>query len=216
MKDTVVGQIVAVPITKLKLQNKLNLLLFKAESDEQRRRLTESIRQYGQDNPIKISKDYRVLCGHNRVVSAYNAGMTTINCVFADCPTKEEEIKLMVRDNCVRRHIPRSKRKEIVLMCRKFLGKDASAQQLADMCGLPLSSVAQTLADIRVEDKVKNNKRPHTRTEEERLLNKIRTSHHNNLDTLKRCTKATATKIRKHAEAYLVSIKTIEKRSNNN
>ncbi len=215
MKDVVVGQIVAVPIKKLKLQNKLNLLLFKAESDEQRRRLTESIRQYGQDNPIKITKDYRVLCGHNRVVSAFNAGMKSINCVFADCKTKEEEVTLMVRDNCVRRHIPRTKRKQIVLMCRKFLGKDASAQKLADMCGLPLSSVSQVLADIRVEEKVKDNKRPYVRTEEERLLHKMTMHHYNNLDTLKRCTKATVTKVRKNAETYLESIKAIEKRSSN-
>jgi ParB/RepB/Spo0J family partition protein len=71
--------------------------------DEERRRLTESIRQHGVLQPpgvVKCGERYRVIWGNGRVVCAVEAGLKEIPCVVLAKPmTEREHLTLMWVEN---------------------------------------------------------------------------------------------------------------------
>ena len=74
-------------------------------------RLTESLREKGQLQPIRVRWDegagaYVIICGERRWRAATQAGLTTMQCIIAEAPTDAGELlALQLIENCVREDI---------------------------------------------------------------------------------------------------------------
>lgn len=63
--------------------------------------LMESIKRFGFNEPIVLTKDNVIICGHTRVKAAQKLGMKKIPCVYAEGLTEEEINAYRLADNKV-------------------------------------------------------------------------------------------------------------------
>jgi ParB family chromosome partitioning protein len=65
--------------------------------------LAESLKQYGQINPIMINKRNVLIAGERRLEAAKYLGWRTINAVISDSPDELARLELEVEENIQRR-----------------------------------------------------------------------------------------------------------------
>ena len=65
--------------------------------------LTESMKRFGQINPILITKDNILIAGGRRLEAARNLGWTNINAVVAEIPDELSKLEYEVEENMQRR-----------------------------------------------------------------------------------------------------------------
>jgi ParB family chromosome partitioning protein len=65
--------------------------------------LAESLKRYGQINPIIISKDNVLIAGGRRLQAAKFLGWRTINAIVSESATELERLELEVEENIQRR-----------------------------------------------------------------------------------------------------------------
>ncbi|HRZ18707.1 MAG TPA: ParB/RepB/Spo0J family partition protein [Methanofastidiosum sp.] len=213
MKDIVAGRIYSIDINKIKPQNKKNFALFPVENGKKIKSMINSIRDCGQDRPIEITKDYRIVCGHNRYFGAKQAGKKRVDCIFKEFDSEKDEIAFMIRENFVRRQFTRETRNKVIENFVKLYGGDVSAKEISRTFGFPISTAARALSDLQMKGFTvgkKKSKKKHS--PEERQLDLINKRHANTLYELQHCPIAVIRKARKKAENYLTGIKSLEKK----
>lgn len=71
------------------------------KNDEAVEYVKESIKQFGFKVPVVIDKNYEIICGHTRVKSAKQLGITEVPCIIADDLTDEQVKAFRLVDNKV-------------------------------------------------------------------------------------------------------------------
>jgi ParB-like chromosome segregation protein Spo0J len=206
MKHTVVGKIVAVPISKLKPQNDLNTELFPIENGDNLKTMANSISSVGLDRPIEITENYAVVCGMNRLAAAKAAGHKTINCVFKKFESKEDMIDFMMRENVIRRHFTRQVRRNVIANYARITKKKLTAKEVAEKFGISLPTAYQSLKDVTFQPNKKRKK-----SDREKLLQLIDKRFSRTLNEAKLCPSVVVTEIRKKAESNLEALKQRER-----
>ena len=93
MKTTTDMQLV--PITKL-IPYVNNA---RTHSPEQVKKLRSSLREFGFINPVIIDRDFGVIAGHGRLLSAKEERITEVPCVFVDHLTEAQKKAYIIADN---------------------------------------------------------------------------------------------------------------------
>ena len=115
-------------------------------SEEEATDLRESIKQYGQREPITVTKDKVLIDGRNRLLACVALGVDPAVEIVGG--TEEELIQLIVDENILRRHLTTSQRASLAAELWRTTG--TTAQKAADTMKVSRSSV--TSAD-RVNQK---------------------------------------------------------------
>lgn len=71
----------------------------KIHSEEQVRKIADSIREFGFVSPCLIDREYNIIAGHGRVMAAELLGMETVPCVFIEGLTDEQRRAYIIADN---------------------------------------------------------------------------------------------------------------------
>lgn len=61
--------------------------------------VAKSIEEFGFINPIQITKDYVIVCGHTRHKAAHKLGLTKVPCTFVDYLSEEKITAYRIADN---------------------------------------------------------------------------------------------------------------------
>lgn len=67
--------------------------------------LMESLRKYGQLNPIMINHRYELIAGYRRVEAAKLLGWRSINAVIIDRDSEEDKLEIELEENIQRRNL---------------------------------------------------------------------------------------------------------------
>ena len=71
----------------------------KIHGEYQVQRIAESIKEFGFISPCLIDKDYNIIAGHGRVMSAKLLGMTEVPCLFIEGLTEAQRKAYILADN---------------------------------------------------------------------------------------------------------------------
>ena len=71
----------------------------KIHGEEQVKQIAESIKEFGFISPCLIDKDYNIIAGHGRVMSAKLLGMTEVPCLFIEGLTEAQRKAYILADN---------------------------------------------------------------------------------------------------------------------
>lgn len=71
----------------------------RTHSDEQVAQLAGSIKEFGFNNPVLISKDDIIIAGHGRVMAARKLGMTEVPCIRLEHLTETQRKAYIIADN---------------------------------------------------------------------------------------------------------------------
>lgn len=71
----------------------------KIHGEDQIKRIAESIKEFGFISPCLIDKDYNIIAGHGRVMSAKLLGMTEVPCLFIEGLTEQQRKAYILADN---------------------------------------------------------------------------------------------------------------------
>ena len=71
----------------------------KIHGEDQIKRIAESIQEFGFISPCLIDKDYNIIAGHGRVMSAKLLGMTEVPCLFIEGLTEAQRKAYILADN---------------------------------------------------------------------------------------------------------------------
>lgn len=71
----------------------------RTHSPEQLTKLRSSLREFGFINPVIIDRDYNIIAGHGRVLTAKEEGIMEVPCVFVDYLTEAQKKAYILADN---------------------------------------------------------------------------------------------------------------------
>lgn len=71
----------------------------KVHSEEQIKKIAESIKQFGFISPVLIDEDFNIIAGHGRVKAAVEAGLLEVPCVTVEGLTEAERKAYILADN---------------------------------------------------------------------------------------------------------------------
>ena len=71
----------------------------KIHGEDQVKQIAESIKEFGFISPCLIDKDYNIIAGHGRVMSAKLLGMTEVPCLFIEGLTEAQRKAYILADN---------------------------------------------------------------------------------------------------------------------
>lgn len=144
-----------------------NSKIYNMENSEYFAKLSLSVKQMGIMTPIIATIDSVILAGHGRQIVARELDLKTIPVLFCKRElTKQEERLIMLHDNVVRRQLTRKDRIEIYLRCDKLFHEKVKIvpgtkrpdgdisldpKRLSKLAGIPPSTIAKDMQDIRKE-----------------------------------------------------------------
>ncbi len=123
-------------------------------SEEALHRLTQSIRDKGQLNPIRVrwsdtARKWIIVAGERRWRAAQQAGLSTIECYFHDTPLSESEIlEEQLIENCLREDL--RPLEEARAFGKLMSLNDWNAKQLAEAIRVNPSKVSRTLSLLKL------------------------------------------------------------------
>jgi ParB family chromosome partitioning protein len=104
------------------------------------------VREHGIRDPLRITTDFQVICGHQRLRAAAELGYLTVPVIMEDIKSIEEVERLLVDDNLHRRHLtPIQKGKLAATLKERWGVKRGGNQKAKDQNGL--SDVAETIGE---------------------------------------------------------------------
>ena len=71
----------------------------KIHSEEQVKKIADSIKEFGFVNPVLIDRDYNIIAGHGRVMAAESLGLDTVPCLYVEGLTDEQRRAYILADN---------------------------------------------------------------------------------------------------------------------
>ena len=71
----------------------------KIHSEEQVKKIADSIKEFGFVNPVLIDRDYNIIAGHGRVMAAKKLEMESVPCVFIEGLTETQRKAYILADN---------------------------------------------------------------------------------------------------------------------
>ena len=71
----------------------------KIHSEEQVKKIADSIKEFGFVNPVLIDRDYNIIAGHGRVMAAKKLEMESVPCVFVEGLTEAQRKAYILADN---------------------------------------------------------------------------------------------------------------------
>lgn len=71
----------------------------KIHSEEQVKKIADSIKEFGFVNPVLIDRDYNIIAGHGRVMAAKKLEMDSVPCVFVEGLTETQRKAYILADN---------------------------------------------------------------------------------------------------------------------
>lgn len=89
-----------VPIDTIRLSGE-NMRLGADDIDE----LTESIREHGLLQPLVLTHDLVLVCGHRRLAACRRAGLTDVPCTLREFESDADRFSAMIAENVHRRHL---------------------------------------------------------------------------------------------------------------
>lgn len=101
MKMKIKNEILQIPIEKNR-EHKDNYLLFSPLNEHLYTELKENIRVHGILQPILLTEELTIVCGHNRWRIAKELDYSTVDCKIVQ-GSQTELIQLMISDNSLRR-----------------------------------------------------------------------------------------------------------------
>ncbi len=100
--------------TNLLKPNALNARFFKELTIDELSNLVENIKTNGIHTPLIARHDYTLIAGHNRLQAAKELELQHVPVQFVeDEMTEQEEIKFIISDNLLRRHLSNSEKIEL-------------------------------------------------------------------------------------------------------
>ncbi|MBU7320309.1 ParB/RepB/Spo0J family partition protein [Paenibacillus oleatilyticus] len=82
-----------------------NNLYFDDLSGDDWESFLNDVRENGIRDPLRITTDFQVICGHQRLRAAKELGLTTVPVIIEDIQDVEDVERLLVEDNLHRRHL---------------------------------------------------------------------------------------------------------------
>ena len=76
--------------------------------------LAESLKRFGQINPIVITKNNALVAGERRLEAARSLGWRTINAVIADIPDEVTKLEYELEENIQRRDFTKEEEEEAI------------------------------------------------------------------------------------------------------
>ena len=71
----------------------------KIHSEEQVKKIADSIKEFGFVNPVLIDRGYNIIAGHGRVMAAKKLEMESVPCVFIEGLTETQRKAYILADN---------------------------------------------------------------------------------------------------------------------
>ena len=71
----------------------------RTHSEEQVKKIANSIKEFGFINPILIDNEYKIIAGHGRLLGATKLGMSKVPCLFIEDLSEEQKRAYILADN---------------------------------------------------------------------------------------------------------------------
>ncbi|MEK5416300.1 ParB/RepB/Spo0J family partition protein [Paenibacillus sp. FSL L8-0708] len=133
-----------IPIDKLR-PHPSNNLYFDDLSGEDWTAFLNDVKENGIRDPLRITIDFQVICGHQRLRAAKELGLQSVPVIIEDIQEVADIERLLVEDNLHRRHLTSIQKAKLAATLKERWGIKQGKR--TDLAQNGLSSIAETIGE---------------------------------------------------------------------